>query len=102
MNWGAAALIDAGCALGFLAAIWKCYCDANTHFGPTALVQPGIFGSREIKWTEVTEVSIYGFGHTFRTKSEKITISPFVYRRPREVVDALDHYLERAIAVRPR
>ena len=77
-----------------LALLWKIYCDARTEMGEQALSQPGIFGSRTIRWSEVTRVDKVGFGYHIVSENKTIVLTPQAYLDPDSAITLLRTRLE--------
>lgn len=86
------------CDLGFLgllvALFWKIYCDVGTEIGEKELSQPGIFGRRGIRWSEVTRVDKVGFGYHVVSQNKTIVLTPQAYVDPDSVITLVQTRLQ--------
>ena len=94
-NWPIVIGIDVMCLICLFAVIWKIYCDANTEIGTEHVSQPSILGKKTIRWSDVSDVQIFGgVGYHVIAQSKKIVVSPFAYLNPTTVIATLNQQIE--------
>jgi hypothetical protein len=96
-SWPLVIGLDLICLGAFLALIWSIHCDSRTQFLDSQLTQPGLFGLRVIRWSEVTGVKVFGgVGYHIHAPGKKIVIAPYAYAKPEAVIAELNRRISLA------
>lgn len=92
-SWPIVIGVDLMCCLGGLALYWKIYADANTTVDSSGVSRPSLRGPRYIAWSEVTALKVFnGVGYHVHAGTRKIVVTPYAYREPERVIEALHQY----------
>ena len=95
-NWPIVIGIDVLCLLGVLALYWKIYADVNTKMSAEGLSRPTLRGAEYIAWPDVTTIKVLGgVGFHVYAGCRKIVLSPYAYRDPDRVIEALRQFIAR-------
>ena len=95
-NWPIVIALDLVCLLGVLALYWKIYADAKTTMSAEGLTRPTLRGSEHIAWHDVTTIKVFGgVGFHVYAGCRKIVLSPYAYRDPDRVIEALRQFNSR-------
>jgi hypothetical protein len=97
-SWPMVFMVDFVCLLLIGALYWKIFYDAKTVIDGNGIYQPGLFGLRNIYWSEVTNVEVFGgVGYHIYAGKRKIVVTPYAYKNPESVIETLRvHILEAA------
>ena len=96
-NWSIVIVVDLVCFVTFLALLWKIYRDTNTDISDDDLAQPSLLGLRTIRWSEVTDVKVFGgIGYHVFAGRKKIVVTPYAYSGPKKVIATLFARIEGA------
>ena len=95
-SWNSVIVLDLGCLAAFLWLALKIRCDINTTITDDYVRQIRLFGSFEIAWSQVTRITIYGYGITLYGQGGQIVLTPYAYKNPDEVkskvIQMAEHY----------
>lgn len=92
-NWPIVIGVDLACFCGALALYWKIYADSKTTIDASGVGRPSLRGFRHIAWSDVTAIKVFGgVGFHIYAGAEKIVVSPYAYREPERVIEAMRRY----------
>jgi membrane protein implicated in regulation of membrane protease activity len=92
-SWPIVFTLDFICVLLTAALYWKIYYDSKTTIDDNEIYQPSLFGTRTISWSKVTKIEVFGgAGYHIYAGDKKIVITPYAYKNPVGVIQAIDAY----------
>ena len=92
-NWPIVIGVDLACLFVALALYWEIYADSRTTIDAIGVGRPSLRGQRHIAWSDVTSIKVFGgVGFHVYAGTQKIVVSPYAYREPQRVIEALRHH----------
>lgn len=92
-NWPTVIGVDILCMLCAAALYWKIYADPKTTIDASGVSRPCLYGPTHIAWPNVTDIKAFGgTGFHIYAGKAKIVISPYAYREPEAVIEAIKSY----------